>query len=183
MNRQESHSLFLYTTRGSLVSFAKSHGRCLLALSTVLLMAGTTDCQKNVGVLQSVLAPTPKPKEQPPSPKEVVLRDVYFERGESALGNLEIETIEDDSERLKPWLLASPRAGVMIEGFCDSPSSAEYCLGLADRRASHVKELMVALGLPSDRLFSIVSEEQVQCSPADGDCVRKHRRVHLAVRP
>ena len=40
----------------------------------------------------------------------------------------------------------------MVEGHCDERGSAEYNLGLGDRRATAAKEFLVQLGVPADRL-------------------------------
>ena len=41
---------------------------------------------------------------------------------------------------------------VMIEGHCDSRGSAEYNLALGDRRAGAVRDYLVSLGVPADRI-------------------------------
>jgi len=82
---------------------------------------------------------------------------------------------------LKAILSDFPGATIMVEGHCDERGSAEYNLGLGDRRASSAKEFLVSLGLPGDRLKTIsYGKERPQCTEADETCYQKNRRVHFS---
>src|ERR1019366_4825812 len=48
-----------------------------------------------------------------------------------------------------------PNASIVVEGHCDERGSAEYNLGLGDRRASAAKEFLQGLGVSADRLKTI----------------------------
>jgi len=68
-----------------------------------------------------------------------------------------------------------------VEGHCDERGSAEYNLGLGDRRASSVRDFLVQLGVPVAKLRTIsYGKERPQCTEADEACYQKNRRVHFS---
>ena len=54
------------------------------------------------------------------------------------------------------WLKGNAGAKVLIEGHCDERGTAEYNLGLGERRAKAVKDYLIAAGIAAERL-SIIS--------------------------
>ena len=78
-------------------------------------------------------------------------------------------------------LAADPTFTIVIEGHCDERGSEEYNLALGDRRAIAVKEFLVQLGVPEDRLKTIsFGKERPTCTDQDESCYQKNRRGHLA---
>ena len=74
-----------------------------------------------------------------------------------------------------------PDAVVKVEGNCDERGSAEYNLGLGDRRAGAAKEYLVQLGISADKIKTVsYGKERPQCSEASEACYQKNRRVHFA---
>ena len=70
---------------------------------------------------------------------------------------------------------------MVLEGHCDERGSAEYNLGLGDRRATAVKEFLVGLGVAESRLRVIsYGKDRPQCTDADEACYQRNRRVHLS---
>jgi peptidoglycan-associated lipoprotein len=71
---------------------------------------------------------------------------------------------------------------VLIEGHADSRGTNEYNLALGERRADAVRDYMVSLGIPSDRI-SIVSkgEETPFCTEETETCWQQNRRGHFVV--
>ena len=55
--------------------------------------------------------------------------------------------LQKDADWLKKWT----QRAVTLEGHCDSRGSAEYNLGLGNRRAATVKAYLVSLGVPAGR--------------------------------
>jgi len=53
------------------------------------------------------------------------------------------------------WLRRFPNVTVTIEGHCDERGTREYNLALGARRASAVKNVLVAMGLPASRIQTI----------------------------
>jgi peptidoglycan-associated lipoprotein len=69
----------------------------------------------------------------------------------------------------------------VVEGHCDDRGSAEYNLGLGDRRASSAKDFLVQLGIPADRLKTIsYGKERPQCTDENESCWQKNRRAHFS---
>jgi peptidoglycan-associated lipoprotein len=58
-------------------------------------------------------------------------------------------------ERQASWLQHYPNVTVTIEGHCDERGTREYNLALGERRASAVKNVLVAAGIPASRLSTI----------------------------
>jgi peptidoglycan-associated lipoprotein len=58
-------------------------------------------------------------------------------------------------QRQAEWLKRYPRVSVTIEGHCDERGTREYNLALGERRAGAVKNVLVALGIPSSRIQTI----------------------------
>ncbi len=86
-----------------------------------------------------------------------------------------------NADALKSGLVNYPGQAVLIEGHCDERGSAEYNLGLGDRRAAAAKEFLVQLGVPADRLKTVsYGKEKPQCTEANESCWQRNRRAHFA---
>ena len=87
-----------------------------------------------------------------------------------------------DADALKRILADFPTAKINIEGHCDERGSAEYNLGLGDRRATSAKDFLVQLGIPADRLMTIsYGKERPVCTEGDEGCWQRNRRAHFSV--
>jgi peptidoglycan-associated lipoprotein len=53
------------------------------------------------------------------------------------------------------WLKTYPNVAVTVEGHCDERGTREYNLALGDRRATSVKNYLVALGINANRIRTI----------------------------
>jgi len=53
------------------------------------------------------------------------------------------------------WLLHYPRVRISVEGHCDERGTREYNLALGERRATAVKNYLIALGVPASRMNTI----------------------------
>ena len=136
-------------------------------------------------------APAPAPAPAPRTPtedelfaamsldelnKKGVLSDAFF-----ALDSIELSAearglIQKNSEYLKRWTSTK----IMAEGHADSRGTNEYNLALAERRAGAVRDYLVSLGVPADRI-TVVSkgEEAPFCSEENDACWQQNRRGHL----
>jgi peptidoglycan-associated lipoprotein len=145
-------------------------------------------------------APAPPPPPPPPSPapapapvpltedevfarkslddlnRERPLSDVYFAFDSSELSDVARAALEKNVQWLKRWTSTK----VQIEGHCDSRGTAEYNLGLGERRATAVRDYLVNLGIPGDRL-SMVSKgkEAPVCTEENESCWSQNRRGHF----
>jgi len=71
---------------------------------------------------------------------------------------------------------------VMVEGHADSRGTNEYNLALGERRADAVRDYLVSLGVPTERI-TIVSkgEEQPICAEETEACWQQNRRGHFII--
>lgn len=78
----------------------------------------------------------------------VTLGDVLFATNESDLRGGALNNLS----RLADFLVEYPDRNVVIEGHTDSVGSADYNLGLSQRRANSVRAYLMSQGVPSNRL-------------------------------
>ena len=76
---------------------------------------------------------------------------VYFDYDQSSLTSEAQATLD----RQAAFLKASPSFRIVIEGHCDERGTREYNLALGDRRASAVRDYLVAKGINASRLSTI----------------------------
>lgn len=135
----------------------------------------------------NVTAPPPPPP-PPAAPKATLeqrlgadVSDVYFDYDKSDVREDARATLTRDADALKAILGDFPNASVVMEGHCDERGSAEYNLGLGDRRATSARDFLVQLGVPADRLRTIsYGKERPVCTDANESCWGKNRRVHFS---
>ena len=110
-----------------------------------------------------------------------MISDLYFDYDKSDIREDGRATLNKNAEALKQIFAAHPGGIVTVEGHCDERGSAEYNLGLGDRRSSSVKDYLVNLGVPGDKLKVIsYGNEKPACSEANESCYQKNRRVHFS---
>ena len=109
------------------------------------------------------------------------MQDIYFDYDSSTIREDARATLSRNSEALKSLLSEYPNAAITVEGHCDERGSAEYNLGLGDRRATAVKEFLVQLGVSADRLKPVsYGKERPQCTDSSEACWQKNRRAHFS---
>ena len=149
---------------------------------------GATTAQATVTVIAPV-APPPPPENTnigPPGGGTLPgmissLQDVYFDYDKSDVGGDAQSVLAQDASALKSIFTNFPQASITIEGHCDERGSAEYNLGLGDRRASAVKDYLVQLGVPGEKLTTIsYGKERPQCTEQNESCWQKNRRAHFS---
>jgi peptidoglycan-associated lipoprotein len=111
------------------------------------------------------------------------LEDVYFGYDHSDLSPESAAALRRDAELLRTILRDFPALQVTVEGHCDERGSAEYNLGLGDRRATSAVGYLAQFGLPAAS-FKPVSygKEAPQCTESTETCWSRNRRVHFVVR-
>jgi len=128
----------------------------------------------------------PPPKAKPPlvSGAERLSReaqDAYFDYDKSDIRDDARQALTRDADLLKQIFAADPTFNVVLEGHCDERGSAEYNLGLGDRRSTSAKDFLVQLGVPANRIRTIsYGKERPVCTDATEDCYQRNRRAHLA---
>ncbi|MEO7142455.1 MAG: OmpA family protein [Bryobacteraceae bacterium] len=109
-------------------------------------------------------------------------QDAYFDYDKSEVRDDGRAALTHDADLLKRIFAADPAFMAVIEGHCDERGSAEYNLGLGDRRATGAKEFLVQLGVPADRISTIsYGKDRPVCTDATEECYQHNRRAHLAV--
>jgi peptidoglycan-associated lipoprotein len=76
---------------------------------------------------------------------------VFFSFNESSLSSEAQATLD----RQAAWLKKYSSAKVAVEGHCDDRGTREYNLALGERRATAVKNYLVAAGIPAGRITTI----------------------------
>jgi len=138
--------------------------------------------------LEVVLPPPPQAPQAPKGPRitgATMLtqdgRDAYFDYDKSDVRDDARTALTQDADLLKRIFAQDPMFTVSLEGHCDERGSAEYNLGLGDRRSTSAKDFLVALGVPPDRIRTIsYGKDRPQCTDATEECYQRNRRVHLA---
>lgn len=158
------------------------------ATTTYTLTARGTGGNDTRSVTVEVSVPPTAP---PPPPSNVGIsvgemlgrdsQDAYFDYDKSDIREDARQALTRDADLLKRIFAADRSFTVVIEGHCDERGSAEYNLGLGDRRATAAKEFLVQLGVPADRLTTIsFGKDRPQCTDANEGCYQRNRRAHLA---
>ena len=138
----------------------------------------------------TITAPAPPPVQPRPASNSMGtlesrvqsdLKDAFFDYDQVTIRDDAHAVLLADADALKRILNDFPNATINVEGHCDERGSAEYNLGLGDRRASSARDLLVQLGVPEAKVRTIsYGKERPQCTEADEACYQKNRRVHLS---
>ena len=157
--------------------------------TTYTLTATGPGGSDNRSVTVEVSAPPPPP---PPPPVEKPrptlaqalaseVRDAYFDYDKQAIRPDAQQVLTQDAAALKQILADYSGITVMVEGNCDERGSAEYNLGLGDRRATSAKDFLVQLGVPAERLKTVsYGKERPVCTEQTEDCYQRNRHVHFS---
>ncbi len=131
-------------------------------------------------------APPPSSNEAPPSaPTSSIVpgsaEDLRVNVGDTVHFAYNEYNIEDSDkatlQRQAAWLQKYPSIKVTVEGDCDERGTREYNLALGARRANAVKEYLVSLGVPSERVETIsYGKEHPVCTESTEDCWAQNRR-------
>jgi len=129
------------------------------------------------GISSSELAGQPMPGSQ--EDLEVSVGDrVLFDYDSSVLNPVATQTLD----RQAAWLRQYPDVIVTVEGHADERGTREYNLALGDRRASAVKNYLVALQVSDDRILTIsYGEERPDDASHDEGAWAQNRRAVTVV--
>ena len=108
------------------------------------------------------------------------IEDAYFDYDKYSLRPDAMKALQADSSELRDILKDYPDYRLTIEGHADERGSAEYNLGLGDRRATAAKEYLVGIGIPTNQLDVIsFGKERPVCTDHTEACWQKNRRIHI----
>ena len=102
---------------------------------------------------------------------------VYFDFDQSAIKASEREKLK----AAKEYLEKNPTHRIVLEGHCDWRGTAEYNLGLGDRRAAAVKKYLTSIGVAAEKLETVSKGSLEAAKNADAATMAKDRRVDLVV--
>ena len=110
------------------------------------------------------------------------LLDAFFDYDQANLRTDAQTALHSNSTALQTMLKDFPDAKFVVEGNCDERGSAEYNLGLGERRAQAAKEFLTQIGVPAARLTTIsFGQEHPVCTDHNEECWQKNRRAHLSL--
>ena len=142
-------------------------------------------------------SPPPVPEEPPPSPPPVLepedsfasrsledlnsespLEPMFFRYDSSAVEGSARTVLEANAQILTRY----PTWIVTIEGHCDERGTAEYNLGLGERRALAAREYLMELGIPADRLRTVSYGKEFPFDPGSNEAAwSRNRRAHFVI--
>ncbi|EIP99764.1 outer membrane protein/peptidoglycan-associated (lipo)protein [Opitutaceae bacterium TAV1] len=102
---------------------------------------------------------------------------VYFAFDQSAIRAEERGKVQAAKQHLD----ANPNDRVLLEGRCDWRGTAEYNLGLGDRRASSVRQYLQDLGVSPSRIEVISKGDLEAVENADAATAAQDRRVDIVI--
>jgi len=104
------------------------------------------------------------------------IRVIYFGFDESEVDADSIEILEAHGE----YLAGNPRLTVRLEGHGDERGSREYNIGLGERRAQAVRQVLLLQGVGSAQLSTVsYGEERPAVLGSDEEAWSLNRRVEL----
>ena len=112
------------------------------------------------------------------------LEDALFDYDQSTIRSDATVALRDDVNVIREILADYPSQKLIIEGHTDERGSAEYNLGLGDRRAHAVQEFLSSMGIPGPQL-AVVSfgKEKPVCTQETESCWQQNRRAHVTAAP
>ncbi len=106
------------------------------------------------------------------------LKDIFFDFDKTNIRDDAKPTLSEDVQ----WLKANSAAETTIEGHCDERGTAEYNLGLGERRAKAARDYLVAAGIDAKRMKVIsFGKERPFVLGHDEAAWRWNRRAHFVV--
>lgn len=106
-----------------------------------------------------------------------LLQPVYFDFDKSSVKESERSKLQ----AVKEYLDKNPQYRVLFEGHCDWRGTAEYNLGLGDRRANAAKNYLVKLGVPATKIETLSKGSLEAKEKGSADEMSKDRRDEVIV--
>lgn len=104
------------------------------------------------------------------------LETIYFDYDSSSLRPDAIATLQKNADKIKQV----PGVIIQLAGHCDERGTQEYNLALGERRALAVRDYLIKLGIPGERLVTISYGEEFPADPGhDESAWAKNRRVEF----
>ncbi len=161
---------------------------CPTTTTTYTLSASGAGGSDSATATVNVSAAPPPPPPPVVAPKRSLsellseqLQDALFDYDKSEIREDARAVLTRNSEALKTIFQGYGDALVNVEGHCDERGSAEYNLGLGDRRATAAKEFLTQLGVSGGQLKTVsYGKERPVCSEENEGCYQRNRRAHFS---
>ena len=173
---------------------------CLVAASAALVFAGCRKTPVRPAPSQTVFGPqTGGPNVMTPTDVAVnleapgltqrtdgfdpngqnrtALQAVYFDFDKSDIKAPERTKLQ----AAKEYLAKNPTYRLLLEGHCDWRGTAEYNLGLGDRRANAARKYLQSIGVAVDKVETLSKGSLEAAKNADDAAMAKDRRVELVI--
>ena len=106
------------------------------------------------------------------------LDPVFFDYDQSDILAEARTALQRNAEWMRKW----PSTRLRIGGHCDERGTNEYNLALGDSRAIAVRDYLVSLGIPGNRITTVSrGEESPFCTDSHEGCWSRNRRGHFTV--
>ncbi len=140
--------------------------------------------------------PPPPPPPAAPAPRPLTEDELFAQKSLAQLNSerpladayfdLDSSSIRDDGKASltanAAWLKRWANTRINVEGHCDERGTAEYNLGLGERRAAAVKAYLVELGVPVDRVVIVSKGKETPfCTESAEACWQQNRRGHFVI--
>lgn len=110
-------------------------------------------------------------------PSEYGIEDVYFAFDRYDLDDRALGVLTRNARILKDH----PEVIILVEGHCDERGTVEYNLALGERRAKAVRDHLIRLGIPTDRLrVTSYGESRPFALGSNEQAWAQNRRAHFA---
>ena len=102
-----------------------------------------------------------------------LLKTVYFDFDKSDVRDDQVPILQSNAA----WMKAHTAYKLLVEGHCDERDTIEFNLALGDRRAKAVRQYLIDLGVPGDRIRTISYGEERPADPGhDEEAYSRNRR-------
>jgi peptidoglycan-associated lipoprotein len=133
--------------------------KALSLLAAVTLLAACETAPENANTGNTGGAVTPPSSPTAAGPRDGSQDQLRAQAGDRVFFAFDKSDISAESRQIlqkqADWMKKYPSVTVTIEGHCDERGTREYNLALGERRATAVKNVLVALGVPANRVSTI----------------------------
>ena len=124
--------------------------------------------------------PPPPVAQQPTGPLPGSVQDFVVNVGDRIYFDTNAYTVRADAQTVlaaqAAWLNRYPAVKVRIEGNCDERGTREYNFALGGRRASAVRDFLIAHGVDGSRIDTVSYGKERPIDPGTGDDAWQHDR-------
>lgn len=106
------------------------------------------------------------------------LKPVFYDLDSADIAGTSQQALQENAQVLRKY----PTWQITIEGHCDERGTAEYNLGLGERRAIAARDYLVSLGIAADRLRTVSYGKEFPFDPGHDEAAwGKNRRAHFVI--